>query len=117
MNSEFKHFLKTLMEENPEKTKELMTDELQEYIDILMATESKPELTDNGKLILQYLQHATSKLHKAKDIADNIGISSRSVAGSLRKLVNDGFCEKVGSNPTVYTLTNKGSNYIIEQGE
>ena len=56
---------------------------------------------------------------KAKDVAEGIGISSRGVSGAFRKLVNDGFCEKLGQNPVIYCLTEKGTNYIIEdeQGE
>jgi hypothetical protein len=26
----------------------------------------------------------------------------------MRKLVSDGYCEKIGENPIVYSLTNKG---------
>ena len=53
-------------------------------------------------------------MFKAKDIADGLYISSRAVSGSLRKLVTDGFCEKVGTDPVVYTLTEKGKNYKID---
>lgn len=42
-------------------------------------------------------------------------ISSRKVSGSIRKLVSDGFVEKFGSNPVVYTLTEKGKNFDIEK--
>jgi predicted transcriptional regulator len=51
---------------------------------------------------------------KSRDIAEGIGISSRGVAGTLRKMVNDGFVEKMGENPAVYTLTEKGKNFIID---
>jgi hypothetical protein len=32
----------------------------------------------------------------------------------MRKLVTDGFCEKVGSDPVIYTITEKGKNYKID---
>lgn len=75
----------------------------------------KPLFTDNGKLILNYLKNNdTSKSWKAKDIAEGLSISSRTVSGSLRKLANDGFVEKIGKDPVIYVLTNKGKNIIID---
>ena len=68
----------------------------------------------NGKIILDYMQKSDSPMLKAKDVAEGLFISSRAVSGSLRKLVNDGFCEKVGTDPVVYTLTEKGKNYKID---
>ena len=53
-------------------------------------------------------------MFKARDIANELGVSSRGISGSLRKLVSDGFCEKIGSNPAVYTITEKGKNYKID---
>ena len=44
-------------------------------------------------------------------------ISSRCIAGAMRKLTSDGYCEKFGDNPIVYSLTEKGKNYKIIEGE
>jgi predicted transcriptional regulator len=43
-----------------------------------------------------------------------MGLGSRSVSGAMRKLVSDGFCEKIGQDPVVYTITEKGKKFIIE---
>ena len=51
---------------------------------------------------------------KARDIAEDLFISSRGVSGVLRKLVNDGFVEKMGESPVIYSITEKGKNFIIE---
>ena len=73
----------------------------------------KPMFTDNGKIILQYLQNNTdTPMWKARDIAEGLFISSRAVSGAMRKLVTDGFVEKVGQDPVVYAITEKGK--IIE---
>ena len=55
-----------------------------------------------------------AKSVKARDIAEDLFISSRSVSGTMRKLVNDGFCEKIGKDPAIYVLTEKGKNFIID---
>lgn len=75
----------------------------------------KPLLTDNGKIILKYLQdNADLSMLKAKDIAEGIGISSRTVSGAIRKLVTDGFVEKLGQDPVIYSITENGKNIVID---
>lgn len=74
----------------------------------------KPLFTDNGKIILKYLQdNQDTELWKAKDIAEGLFISSRTVSGAIRKLVTDGFVDKVGQDPVIYTLTENGKNIEI----
>ena len=87
-----------------------------EYWETLTTEKEKPEFTDNGKLILKYLQETVSDKpqQKAKDIADGLFITSRRVSGAIRKLVTDGYVEKVSQDPVVYALTEKGKNKIIE---
>lgn len=76
----------------------------------------KPLFTDNGKLILKYMQEhvVDMPMAKAKDIGEGLFISSRAVSGALRKLVTDGFVEKIGQDPVVYTLTEEGKNINID---
>ena len=76
----------------------------------------KPLFTDNGKLILKFLQeHQDTPMWKARDIAEGLFISSRAVSGAMRKLCDDGFVEKAGQEPVVYALTEKGKNFVIEE--
>jgi DNA-binding MarR family transcriptional regulator len=76
--------------------------------------EEKPEFTDNGKLILKYMQdNAAQSSFKAKDIGEGLFVSSRVVSGAIRKLVTDGYVEKIGQDPVVYTLTEQGKNKEI----
>jgi DNA-binding MarR family transcriptional regulator len=76
----------------------------------------KPMFTDDGKMILKCMQdnHEKTQLWKAKDIAEELFVSSRKVSGAIRKLVNDGFVEKLAKEPVVYELTEKGKNIVIE---
>ena len=61
---------------------------------------SKPQikkLTDNGKMILSFLQQAEEYFEiglKCKEIADEIGVNSRGISGSMRKLLEYGYVEK-----------------------
>ena len=77
----------------------------------------KPQFTDNGKLILIFMQNEyenKSNMFKARDIAEGIFLPSRSVSGSIRKLVTDGYVEKIGTEPVVYALTDLGRSATIE---
>lgn len=116
MKKEFLEFLDNLMAAAPDETAKYMNDNAKTYIEALRAVEEKekPEMTDNGKLILGYMQTSGVAALTSKRISDEILVSSRAVSGGMRKLVTDGFVEKIGSNPAVYSLTEKGENYKID---
>ena len=116
MKQEFIDFLNALIAAAPEVAEEKMTENVKAYIDALTDKKAeKPLLTDNGKLVLKYLQGVEPGIYKAKDIADGLFVSSRNVSGAMRKLVTDGFVEKVGEQPALYILTEKGKNFVIEE--
>ncbi len=74
---------------------------------------SKPELTENGAKILKYMQENYQKYNnvfKSKEIGEGLFISSRSVSGSMKKLVTEGFVNKVGTDPVAYAISEKGIN-------
>ena len=85
-------------------------------VDIFEAQKDKekPEITETGLEILIYMQGSSATTLKAKDIADGMGLPSRKVSGSIRKLVTDGFVEKFGSSPVIYSLTAKGKEFDTE---
>ena len=71
----------------------------------------KAKFTPNGIFVLRYIQENKDKynnLFKAKEIGEGLGISSRTASGAMRKLVTDGYIEKIGTDPVVYAITEKG---------
>jgi DNA-binding MarR family transcriptional regulator len=71
----------------------------------------KEEITENGKNILLYMQKEVdnkNNLFSAKQIAEGLFSSSRAVSGAMRKLVSDGYVEKLSDSPIVYAITDKG---------
>lgn len=112
---EFLEFWKTLVD----KPGVEVPPNVQAYIDALSNTHEvdKPLFTDSGKTILQYLQSVPMAMYKARDIAEGMGITSKGVSGSIRKLVTDGYVEKVGKDPVVYMITEKGKNVVFDEGE
>lgn len=70
-----------------------------------------PKFTDKGIQILKYMQKNYEQYNnvlKAKDIGEAIGLTGRTVSGSIRKLVTDGYVEKIGTNPVCYSITDLG---------
>ena len=105
--------IEKLLEENPN----ILTEDEKEFFNTLKLREEKPLFTKNGKNILIYMKNSNTSLLTAKEIGVGLNISSRSVSGSLRKLVTDGYAEKVGQNPTSYRITELGKEIEINEEE
>ena len=98
---------------------QVLTGDALDYWNVLIQTgdTSKPKFTENGKLVLGYMienKETFRNLFKAKEIGEGLGISSRTASGAMRKLVTDGYVEKIGQDPVVYALTEKGSTALVE---
>lgn len=113
---EFIKYIEDLMYFTHKMDGPVMSDNVQMYWNAFKGKNDseKPAFTDNGKLILKYLQdNPDTPMWKAKDIAEGLFVSSRTVSGAMRKLVTDGYVEKVGQEPVVYAITEKGKNITI----
>lgn len=89
-----------------------------EYFEELKTKKSSGEMTENGKRILEFLQNHYEEYNnvlKAKNIGEGLGISGRSVSGSIRKLITDGFVEKIGKEPVSYAITDLGKSYQFDK--
>ena len=74
-------------------------------------------MTENGKKLLSWMQENVdlmTNLFTSKEAAEALFTSGRSIAGSMRKLVNDGYVEKTGKDPVQYSLTEAGRNYRFD---
>ena len=74
-------------------------------------------MTENGAKLLSWMQENVenmSNMFTSKEIAEGLFTSGRSIAGSMRKLVNDGYVEKTGKDPVQYSLTEAGKNYQFD---
>ena len=96
---------------------QVLTGDALDYWNVLIQSgdTSKPKFTENGKLFLGYMienKETFRNLFKAKEIGEGLGISSRTASGAMRKLVTDGYVEKIGQDPVVYALTEKASTAL-----
>ena len=83
------------------------------YATLKAAEQEKPLFTEKGKIILQFMQDnktTYNNMFKAKEIGEKLDISSRGAAATIRKLITDGYVEKFGNEPVVYSLTTLGEN-------
>lgn len=88
----------------------------QKYFETLknMPTKEPKIITENGAAILKFVQEnkdTYNNIFTSKSLGEAIGLGSKVVSGSMRKLVADGFFEKVGANPVSYSITDKGLNF------
>nr|DAK07841.1 MAG TPA: Transcriptional regulator, MarR/EmrR family, emrR, transcriptional regulator, DNA-binding [Caudoviricetes sp.] len=117
MNNKYKSFIEYFdwLVQNCKEPVNL-PDEVQDVYNLLCEQQNmeKPMFTESGLAILEYLQSCDATSWKAKDIADGMVISSRKISGAIRKLVTDGFVDKYGQNPVIYSLTEKGKNFDID---
>ena len=111
MKQEFLDFVDALMKAAPDVVEQLMTENIKMYMEALSSNSNdKPVVTDNGKILLSFMQENGDQSWTAKNLSEQLGISSRGISGTMRKLANDGFVEKIGKDPTVYVLSQKGKD-------
>lgn len=113
---EFIKYVETLIENTKNNPVEINED-AHLYWESLKQTNdsSKPVFTENGKLIIEWMRNnSDTPMVKSKDVAAGLCITSRAASGAMRKLVNDGFLEKLGQDPVIYALTEKGKNFEID---
>ena len=94
------------------------SEEAKSYFEEFKAQKTKEGVTDKGKAILKIMQEKcdlVNNIFKAKDIGEDLGISGRSVSGSIRALVAGGYVEKLGKDPVVYGLTEIGKAYDLDK--
>ena len=74
-------------------------------------------MTENGSKLLKWMQEnevSMNNIFTSKEIAEALFTSGRSIAGSMRKLVTDGYVDKIGKDPVQYSLTEAGRNYQFD---
>ena len=87
-----------------------------EYFESLKKEPVSKGMTENVKKILKWMQENQERmtnLFTSKEIGEGLFISGRSVAGSIKKLVTDGYVAKQGQNPIQYSLTESGIEYDL----
>ena len=106
------HFNHTV--ENYEFTKE----DMDKLINMLKGRNGSKTFTENGLKIFKCMRENEQKyinVFKAKEIGELLFMTPRSVSGSMKKLIADGFVEKVGTNPVAYGLTELGKAYEFDK--
>ena len=91
---------------------EMDQDAMEYFTALKMTSETdKPQFTENGRAILVYMRENAevyNNCYTAKSLGELLDMTSRTVSGAMRKLVTDGYVEKIGSSPVVYSVTQAG---------
>lgn len=94
-----------------------LTEEAEQYFESLKNSSEKTPavITKNGEKILTYMADnidACSNEFVTTSIAEGLNTSGKSVSGSMRKLITEGFVTKIKENPVTYNITDKGIDFI-----
>ena len=98
--------------------KDILSSDAIDFLNELMEKNSSENiLTETGrKLLISMLNNNETYLgvFSSKQLGELLFMSARSVSGSMRKLVTEGYVEKAGSNPVTYKLTENGATLAKE---
>lgn len=106
-----KEFLQEL-----EEYKKYFSPEALDFYNSLLEN-NKTSLTENGKKILISMQENVDKyinVFSAKQLGELLFMSPRSISGSMKKLISEGYVEKKSSSPVTYGLTDLGKSSEID---
>ena len=92
---------------------ELIKTALDFYENYQNSQPAKKPITDKGIPIILALREVEDWI-TAKALGERMDISGRSVSGSLKKLVTDGYVDKRAGSPAAYKITDKGMNCDLE---
>lgn len=89
------------------------------FYDVVSKAGEKQEkkITEKGLAVLSFLQNSEKTEFKAKDIAEEMGISARSISGTMLSLCNSGYVNKTKypvENVYTYSLSEKGKEFKLD---
>lgn len=103
-----------LTERNADISKVLSKEAFAYWGELQKGKASAGGMTEMGEKILTYMlanEKERSNSFSAAIIGEGLFASPRSVTGAIRKLITDGYVEKTGANPSVYSLTDTARNW------
>ncbi len=77
----------------------------------------KQTFTENGAKILKCMQNNIEpylNIFSSKQLGELLFMPPRSVSGSIKKLITDGYIEKHPGNPITYSLTTLGKEVKLD---
>ena len=86
------------------------------FEDYKKSSAAKAPFTEKGINIIKALREEDDWI-TAKELGEKLDISGRSISGSCRKLVTDGYVEKRDDKPARYRITELGKTCDVEVAE
>ena len=109
--------LKKFLESLSIYTEHFTPEQLDFYNELLENQNGVNQFTENGLKILKCMKEnceARMNIFNSKMLGEMLFMPPRSVSGSMKKLIADGYVEKVGVNPVSYGLTDLGKDFQID---
>ena len=76
-------------------------------------------ITEKGAAVLRFLQtQPANYVFSAKMVAEELNMNTRSISGTMRKLLNDGYVAKLTTiTPITYQITELGQKFDLDNIE
>lgn len=98
--------------------KEILSEDARTFLkELIEHNKSVSVFTEAGAKIIKTMQEnekAYLNSFSAKQLGELLFMAPRSVSGSMKKLINDGYVEKKGTNPISYGLTSVGKEHQFD---
>ena len=102
-----------LIKDNPNA----FSKEAMEYWEEFKAEPASKNITEKGILILKYMANNKdlyNNVFTSQLIGAGMQLTGRSVSGSMRKLVSEGYVNKLDAKPIAYQITEQGMQKALE---
>lgn len=111
--AQFIQIIENLITNNPNA----FNAEALEYWETLKAEPAKADITEKGMLILKHMadnKDICNNVFTAQLIGAGIQLTGRSVSGAMKKLVTEGYVDKLGdAKPIAYQITERGIQKVL----
>lgn len=98
--------------------KENLSPEAQDFLEDLKNQNTINKMfTENGIKILKCMKENAEtylNIFSSKQLGELLFMTPRSVSGSIRKLIIEGYITKSGANPVMYSLTDLGKELEVD---
>lgn len=97
---------------------EALSESSKKFWEEFKATPLPTDLTENGLKILRHMEKyivESNNSYTASSIGVGLGTTGKSVSGSMKKLINNGFVIKTNLHPVTYAITKRGVDRVFEE--
>lgn len=87
------------------------------FQELIQSNKTAGKITENGERVLRFMAENEKQymnIFSASAIGEGLFLAPKSITGSMKKLIVDGYVTKQGNNPVQYSLTDTARTWHKE---